>query len=173
MQNTDFVTKLQENSESSDENPAQSEIYDDAKRSVSIRINISDYGKIKTIARRLRVKESIVFRYLLKNGLQSAAPFYQGQPRLHEVLEAFFEQPEVIIEQFNLDQRRFSALFNGTFDVNMAEEDIELLSLIGLPRRYLAQRLSDTLGHEVAENQSVTILKAYLLEKYPANSSNL
>lgn len=169
MQSTDFVTELAENATELDQYGGEAEIRDDAKRSVSIRINVSDYGKIKTIARRLRVRESTVFRYLLKDGLQSLAPLYQTKPSLKEVLEVLFEHPNAFLAEFRLDNKRLSNLLNGILDTEMDTADIEFIASISAAPKYLAQRLSDKLGLEVAEAQSVAMLKHYLLEKYTAD----
>ena len=58
-----------------------SQVHDNAKRSISLRIHTTDYGKIRLIARRLRVRDSDVFRFLLRVALARLAPLYTDQGR--------------------------------------------------------------------------------------------
>ena len=86
--------------------PATEEIEDNAKRSVSIRINTSDFGKIRTIARRLRVRESEVFRYLMRRSLKAVGPLYQNDTRNRELLDVLMEDSGELISEFNLDTEK-------------------------------------------------------------------
>lgn len=168
MENDYADTETHRSNELSDYALVDSAITDNAKRSVSIRINTSDYGRIKTIAKRLKVRESTVFRYLLRNGLKSVAPLYQGKLRFREFIEMFFQQPEIFIEHFNLDKKRIGGLVNGITEHLIDDDDLEMLCLINQPHRYLAERLSTQLHREVAPEHSIADLKSYLIDKYTA-----
>lgn len=56
-------------------------IYDDARRSISVRINTSDYGRMKVASRRLGVRESELFRYLVRSGMSRLITVLEGKLR--------------------------------------------------------------------------------------------
>ncbi|MEM7467913.1 MAG: hypothetical protein AAF387_13650 [Pseudomonadota bacterium] len=166
MEHLDLTSNAKPASNFEDQDSSEPAITDNAKRSVSIRINTSDYGKIKTIARRLRVKESAVFRFLLRDGLNSISTLYQAEITFGGFIEAFFANPEAFLDHFNFDQKRLAAVIKGIPDNVLDDEDIELLCMVSRPRRYLAKRISAKLGANVEDMQSIAMLKEYVFAKY-------
>ena len=55
-------------------------VFDDAKRSISVRISTSDYGRIRVAARHMRMRESEVFRYLVGVGMSRLIKVLEGAP---------------------------------------------------------------------------------------------
>ncbi len=152
-----------------DHDAAYSEIVDNSKRSVSIRINTSDYGRIKAIGRRLKVRESDVFRFLLKIGLRETTALSQTKPSFEQLLKMFASHAADLVSHFNLSGRRLEQLLQagdeGSAPV-IAEQDIELLAASILPERYLAMRLHELTGADVPPAAAQKFLQTYLEAKY-------
>jgi hypothetical protein len=55
---------------------ASADVIDDATRSLSVRISVLDYGRIRVLARQLRVRESVATRLLLGLGLGELSALY-------------------------------------------------------------------------------------------------
>ena len=146
-------------------------IDDNAKRSVSIRINTSDYGKIKTIARKLRVKESGVFRYLMRRSLRAVEPLYRNDASCREVLEVFAEDGGELISHFDFGAEKIKTIFEqyGANDnEQLQDEDVELLTMVSMPEKYLALLLSEVTGQKVEPRDNAKILERYFDDKYGA-----
>ena len=146
-------------------------IDDNAKRSVSIRINTSDYGKIKTIARRLRVKESGVFRYLMRRSLKAVEPLYRNDANCREVLDIFAEDGGELISHFDFSTEKIKGIFEqyaSDGHEQVADEDVELLTMVSMPEKYLALLLSEVTGQKVEPHDNEKILERYFDEKYGA-----
>ena len=144
-------------------------IEDNAKRSVSIRINTSDFGKIKTIARRLRVRESEVFRYLMRRSLKAVGPMYQNDTRRSEIIDVLMEDNGELISEFNLDTDKIGQLFDQVCaqdGARLDKDDQELLAMVNMPEKFLALRLSEILGQKIEPADVVTTLDKYLENKY-------
>ena len=144
-------------------------IEDNAKRSVSIRINTSDFGKIKTIARRLRARESEVFRYLMRRSLKAVGPLYQNDTRRSEIIDVLTEDNGELISEFNLDTDKIGQLFDQICTQEgerLDDDDLELLAMVNMPEKFLALRLSEILGQKIEPADVVTTLDRYLENKY-------
>jgi len=55
---------------------AAAQVIDDATRSLSLRISVLDYGRIRVLARQLRVRESVAARLLLGAGFVGLGGLY-------------------------------------------------------------------------------------------------
>ena len=147
-------------------------IDDNAKRSVSIRINTSDFGKIKTIARRLRVRESEVFRYLMRRSLKAVGPLYQNDTRHREIFDVLMEDNGELISEFNLGTDKLGDLFEQIRSQDgkpLDEDDLELLAMLNMPEKFLALRLSEILGQKIEPSEVLARLNEYLESKYSLN----
>ena len=156
-------------------NELSSDVIDDAKRSVSFRINTSEYGCIKTIARKNRMRESDVFRYLLRVSLNALTPLYGSDAVNNEVLLGFSDKSTSVLDELNLDQLRLSHQLNintGKSRAPLESCDVELLALAVQPLRYLAGRLSELTGGSVDTSNAVNALHEYLDAKYDWDSAD-
>ena len=83
----------------------ESDITDKANRNMCCRINTSDPRRTNTISRRIKFRESMAFRLLLRHGLRSPGSLYRSAPSLRESLHTLFAQQNPLIEQFNLEEK--------------------------------------------------------------------
>lgn len=149
----------------------------DTKRSISLRMNQSDYDRIRTIAKRMRTRESDVFRFLLRLALAQVAPLDNSRNTGAELLPAFVNFPVELANHFELDADRIQRVINhGADPANEVEEqDIELLAMAGQSHRYLALRISELTGKDVGTDEVLPALRQYLERKYlqrPAARNN-
>ena len=73
----------------------------DSKRSISLRLNISDHDRIRVIAKRLRARESDVFRFLLRLALAKVAPLSNTRNNGSELLPAFVDYATELTTHFD------------------------------------------------------------------------
>ncbi|MGE0384910.1 MAG: hypothetical protein AB7Q97_09295 [Gammaproteobacteria bacterium] len=142
---------------------------DIAKRSVSIRLDGSDIDRVKAIARRLRVRESEVYRFAIKNAIARLAPLQDPELAGASLMPVFVECGAEIAGHFNLDARRLDHIINGEVHdpaQRVAREDIELLAMSGVPNRYLYARLREIAKRPVDPEAVADFLRDYLNEKY-------
>ncbi|MGH8535855.1 MAG: hypothetical protein ACREXM_05155 [Gammaproteobacteria bacterium] len=144
-------------------------IEDNAKRNVSLRVDTTDYGKIKSIARRFRVRESEVFRFMIKLGLATLAPLFDHRARGKDVMPVFVEHGSEITKYFNLDAVSLERVINGDLDEpdgRVDGEDVGLLAMATMPERYLCAKLRELIAEPVASAKAAETLKNYLTGKY-------
>ena len=144
-------------------------IHDNAKRSVSIRINTSDYGRIKVMARRLHAKEADIFRYLLQVGLSKLSPLLGEGLDDRAYFRALADLGPDIASNFGVNAREFVMLvsaFTGRQAPAFDAEDLELLDLAGSHPRMVLARLAGVCGRPVAEHERRSALQYYLSMKY-------
>lgn len=150
---------------------AEDFIDDNAKRSVSVRINTSDYGRIRILARRLHVREAAVFRYLLQVGLLRIAPLLADRLDAQRYLWALAELGPDLGAALSLDARQFASLLRGfKHDALPAvtDEDFELVDLASSHPQLLLHRLApDAAGNP----EPRTALLSHLRERYLRDSS--
>ncbi len=150
-------------------------INDNSKRSVSIRINTSDFGRIKAISRRLKVRESEVFRFLVKVGLAEVSALCRSNATAEELLGAFAAHSAELVSHFNLNARRLGQVLNADSHgdgIKIDSDDLELLAMTAFPTRYLAMRLQEMLGHPVAPDAAQQTLRKYLEDKYQSSGDH-
>jgi len=146
-------------------------INDNSKRSISIRINTSDYGRIKAVSRRLRVRESDVFRFLVKIGLAEIAALCNSNSTSLDLLKVFATHGGPLVSHFKLNARRLDQVINQTArgtDVGIEMKDLELLAMTIFPERFLFYRLQELLGQAIDGSNVMDELKRYLEAKYVA-----
>ncbi len=144
-------------------------INDNSKRSVSIRINTSDFGRIKAISRRLKVRESEVFRFLIKVGLTEVSAMCRNTATTQELLGAFAAHGAELVSHFSLNARRLDLLLNSESrpgGIKVETDDLELIAMSAFPARYFALRLQELVGHPVDPGAVSDELRKYLEEKY-------
>ena len=146
------------------------QIDDNAKRSVSIRINTSDYGRVKWLARQLRAKESDVFRFLLRSGLESVAPMYDSTRRTQAAIVSMLTTlgPE-LAQHFKLDPKRlqeWAAELTAGTGLEIAAEDLELLQMLPVSADFVRMRLAALTGAAAQGEDVRQALASYLVKKY-------
>lgn len=157
----------------SDEDFPEGLLLDNAKRSVSLRINTSDYGKLKAIAKRLRTRESDVFRFAFKLALAKLAPLYDMNVKGADLMSVFVECGTEIATHFNLDAKRLELIINqgvSDQDKRVDAEDVELLAMSAMPERYLSVRLREIANVDAKPVNAASLLRSYLNDKYLAPS---
>jgi len=142
-----------------------------------MRIDVSDFAKVKAVANRLRARESDVFRFAIKLAMAKLAPLYDNRMTGSDLVPVFVDCGTELLNHFNLDARRLDAIINGDLgdEADRVEmEDIDLLAMSTMPERYLLVRLKEIAnGHADASNAH-ELLADYLLEKYaPSARSDL
>lgn len=148
--------------------PATESASPDTKRSISLRMNQSDYDRIRTIAKRMRTRESDVFRFLLRLALAQVAPLDNGRNAGAELLPAFVNFPVELASHFELDAERIQRVINHNAEPANAvdEQDIELLAMAGQSHRYLALRISELTGENISADDVLPAMRRYLERKY-------
>ena len=144
-------------------------INDNSKRSISVRINTSDYGRIKAIARRLKIREPEVFRFVLRAGLADIAPLSHTRSSIEDLLSMFATRGRELIEHFKLNARRLNQILNGedsAVGARIDQADLELLAMSNLPDYMLVLRLQELTGRSVEPAHVHTELCRYLTQKY-------
>ncbi len=139
------------------------------KKIVSLRLNEADLTRVRDISRRLRSRESEVFRFALRIGLARLAPLHDRNARGADLLPAFVEHGPELATQFDLDTDRLCQLFNAGVDDDartVDRSDLELIALSATPETYLFAKLSGALGKPVNRANIVELLREYLSAKY-------
>ena len=139
------------------------------KQVVSMRLNGIDLGRVKEIARRLRVRESDVYRFAIKTTLAKLAPFYDVEMRGKDLLPVFIEMCSELTSYFELDADSLDRLINGDLadpGKRVDRDDIRLLSMLGMPEQYLFIKLRE-LAHKPFEHMGMSaMIREYFQEKY-------
>lgn len=140
-----------------------------SKRSVSFRIDNNDFEKIKAITRRLRIRESDIFRFAIKMTLDKLSPLSDENMKGIDVMPVFVECGSDITVHFNLDSTRIEHIINDGVDdeedrVDM--EDIGLLAMSAMPERYLTAKLKNIINKPIQKEGVAEALRDYLHDKY-------
>lgn len=138
------------------------------KQCVSVRLSNSDIQKIKRIASRLKVSDSDIIRFAIKNILSRLGPLSDEHTRGHALLPIFIEYWNEIARHFDFDTDRLDAIINTEGDEAGAvqRDDIELLAMHNTLPTYLKMRLEKILGEPVSDQEVAPRLRSYLYEKY-------
>lgn len=141
----------------------------EGKRSVSFRIDEVDFQKIKAITRRLRARESELFRFAIKLTLDKLALLSDEQIKGVDVMPVFVECGSQIAIHFNLDSNRIEQIINHGIEdgsKRVDDEDIGLLAMSSMPERYLSRKLTTLIDEPVTEAGVAEALCTYLNKKY-------
>lgn len=139
------------------------------KQVVSMRLNATDLGRIKEIARRLKVRESDVYRFAIKTTLTKLAPFYDTEMRGKDLLPIFIEICAELTGYFDLDTDSLDRLINGDLSdpgKRVDKDDIRLLSMLGMPEQYIYVKLRELANKPVEHKGTSALVRQYLFEKY-------
>ena len=148
--------------------PVVDEIQDDARRSVSVRINTSDYGRLKAIAGRLGVRESDVFRHLVRIGIaRLMRVLYSNEPQSsrYRLLVSLARE---LGEDFGLSVQECVALLRqpSVPGLMLDDNDLHLVALSASHPQQACAVLTAELGEIVEPAALVARLGRYLEEKH-------
>jgi hypothetical protein len=104
----------------------------------------SDVRHIKRLADRLGVRDSDVIRFAIKMMLAKLTPLQDPLVRGRSLVPVFMESGAELMQHFELDAARLSAIINdGVEDDRRVEpDDIQLIAMSGIQRSYLQLRVS-------------------------------
>ncbi len=144
-------------------------IDDDAMRSISFRIHVSDYGRLRFLSKKLRIRNSEVFRLLVRIALEHLAPLYDESTTEESRLVLLATLGPQLASYFNYDAAALKAKFrwrsaDGQFLVE--DEDFELVATCGVSNNLVKRRLEGILGLDIAIEDLHDVLHDYLIEKY-------
>jgi hypothetical protein len=145
-------------------------IVDDARRSISVRIKLSELGRLKAIAKRLETRESNVFRYVLRIGLARLTNVLDGVVVPAQRWRLLIQLVGELSNDFGMDARACLDLLNSVSSGSMgdlAPEDLELVNLAAKHPRVVLEYLERLTGGPVAATNLVASLSEYLQAKYP------
>ncbi|MGD9601214.1 MAG: hypothetical protein AB7O21_15800 [Gammaproteobacteria bacterium] len=148
-------------------------IEENSKRIVSLRMNTSDYGRVKAIARRFRVRDSEVLRMLLKVGLDELDSLYQQDVETPALAGQMAAHGATLVEHLALSARRLDEALNAgrVPAARIAPEDLELVVLAAGSPAVLAGRLQALTGTSVTAGDALVALQDYFLRKYAPGSA--
>lgn len=139
------------------------------KQIVSVRLGSGDVERIKTIARRLKVREADVYRYTIRATLARLAPLDDRACTGRDLMPVFAECGEDLARYFELDERRLQEVINAgaaLTDNEVEDDDITLLALAAMPDSYNNKRLLEGLRRRLDPDAPATSLRDYLFRKY-------
>ena len=148
--------------------------YDDAMRSISLRVPCSDWGKMRAISERFRMRKSEIFRFGLKLALERLAPLFEQGARGIALAPLLIELGPQLVNYFELDAKHLDMIVNGGLadpSKCIAMEDLELLAMIGMPNRILYQRLQKLVNKKLDPFDLKSALADYLRQKYLPNEN--
>ncbi len=151
-------------------------IVDDARRSISVRIKLSELGRLKAIAKRLETRESNVFRYVLRIGLARLTNVLDGVVVPAQRWRLLIQLVGELSNDFGMDARACLDLLNSVSSGSMGElapEDLELVNLAAKHPRVVLEYLERQTGGAVATSNLVASLSEYLQAKYAEAGANL
>jgi hypothetical protein len=146
-------------------------IHDNAKRSVSIRINTSDYGRVKAAARRLRTREADIFRYLLHMGLARIGPLLSETVDRENYVILLASLGPDLRAHFGCGASDLASLVQpgaGQSWPLIDADDFELIDLAGSHPRLAQEQLRQLQGVEAGPRDLRADLLTYLRRKYLA-----
>ncbi len=139
----------------------------DKKHIVSMRLNNIDRNAIQTMASRLFVRESEIYRFAVNNLLNRLHKLHDLDCIGSDLLPMFIEFREELVHNLGLKKQQLFTIINSA-DVHpdkfVGMADIELLVL---PQNLVRQRLlqlEDALA--IKQNDVNAWLKNYFIEKY-------
>ena len=148
---------------------------DDKKQNVSVRLGVSDLQKIKEVAKRLRVRESDVFRFAIKATLAKLIPLQDHSVKGSDLVPAFIECGTELANYFDLDANRLDTIINDGVDdpaERVETDDIELLAMAGIKENFIYLKLKDLAARQPTPMGPSSLLRQHLYEKYVHNKAN-
>jgi hypothetical protein len=141
------------------------------KQNVSVRLSESDIKKIKGISERLGVKDSELFRYIIKNSLARLLPFQQGGMSGVDLIPALLDSGKDLTQHLDIDAERLDSIVNRDVedeDKLVEKDDLDFVTLLGndVCHDYLTFKLTESKGSKLTDKDIDASLKEYLYGKY-------
>ena len=148
--------------------PMVDDIQDDARRSISVRINTSDYGRLKAIARRLSVRESDVFRHLVRLGVGRLMRALDSNAPSRERYRLLVSLAGELGEDFGLTVADCAALLSTRASPRLSLDaaDVELIGMVAAHPQHACTVLASLTREPVDEANLVAKLGRYLDHKH-------
>lgn len=146
----------------------------DIKKSISLRLSVSDRYKIRRVADRLHVRESDVLRFSIKAMLERLAPLYDERARGAALMPVFIELGAELAEFFDLDRERLGLILDEYVDdprERVDRLDVELLASVRGPDSYRRAKLREATELPDEDADTAKALRTYLYRKYIAGST--
>ncbi len=142
---------------------------DQRKQSISVRVNDTDLKKIRSISKRLRIKESELYRFAIKNMLGRLMPLHDETLYGRDLLPALLECGEDLSKYFDLDAAVLDEIINGDAlapEKRIEKRDLDLLAMSSIAAGYVQLKLSE-LGRDHMESDDLwQDINSYLRKKY-------
>jgi len=139
-------------------------------QNVSMKLCQSDVERVRTIAQRLRVRESDVIRFALRLALAKLAPLHDQNARGRDLIPVFLECGPELAYHFDLDSRTLESIVNGDLDdprKKVDVNDIEILAVSHMmPRYHFETKLKGLPQMETGRLDFSGPLQKYLHDKY-------
>jgi hypothetical protein len=142
---------------------------------ISVRLRGSDIDKIKSIARRLDVSDSEIFRFGIRLAMARLLPLLDERACGFRVLPVFVENDAELVRHFDMDATHLDRVINDRCSdpqTQVDPADLNLLTLHGLPSDYLRLRVQELSGEPVDGSSVWKALRAYLYRKYGRGIDN-
>ncbi len=139
------------------------------KKIVSLRISDDDRSSIQSMASRLYIRESDIYRFAINQLLTRFDKLLDESCSGRDLLPLFLEYRDELNHHMNLKKKQLHMIFNSedpTPETYVSMADIELLLL---PHHALRQRLSKIQPPPEEKIDTDTWLKNYFAEKYFAD----
>jgi len=139
-------------------------------QNVSLKLCHSDVERVKTIARRLRVRESDLIRFALRLTFTKLAPLHDPNTRGRDLIPVFLECGPELAYHFDLDSRTLESIVNGDLDdprKKVDSHDLEILAISHLmPGYHFETKLRGLPDTETGRLDFSKPLQQYLHDKY-------
>lgn len=144
------------------------------KQMVSLRVGINELNKVRGIARRLKVRDSDVFRFALKVTLGRLGMLHDESVVGRDLLPVFMEVGSELVNHFALDPEMVDRIINGRAQEAQKVDwrDVELVMLAGGQDRYAYVRLRKLVGGGEEDSRFPGLLREYMYEKYMSGEGN-
>jgi hypothetical protein len=136
------------------------------KQAISIRLGAADIRNIKSIAKRLGVRDSDIIRFAIRSTLSRVAPLCDPAIRGRSLVPMLVASGDELISHFELDTFRLEAIINDQVEAKsqVDRDDIALLAMSGLREEYLHMRLDE--GNGAGGAAADRSLRQYLYDRY-------
>ena len=139
------------------------------KQSVSVRLSESDVRKVKDISKRLGVKDSELFRFIVKNTLAKLLPFQNEGVKGIDLIPALVDCGGDLTRYLDIDTDALDDIVNSGVndpDKKVDKADLDMLALASVGASYVSYKLSELKNQPVDEASLEDSLKEYLYSKY-------
>ncbi|NPU90928.1 MAG: hypothetical protein HPY82_03375 [Gammaproteobacteria bacterium] len=136
---------------------------------LSIRLTESDHRKIKDISRRLGVKESDLFRFIVKKSLNKLLPFQDEDIKGADLIPALMECGQDLVRYLDLDSEQLDHIVNeGVLESErkVDKADLDILIMAGSSDHCALIKLSAITRQPIEKENLLTVMKDYLTAKY-------